>query len=396
MPKKEDLVGQKFGKLTVTSKAPSILSGKKVKRYWGAWNCQCECGKIKVVKTINLKRGSTKSCGCIVLNGSTQLLPGQKFHRLTTISYSQNKWFCLCECGQSIQVSSYNLVSNNTKSCGCLKIEVATKNSHRLIAGRRQFEPRIASARRVWKNYCYRDKKMTLTFEEFLAISQQNCNYCGTPPNTRYNHFSTPSSRSCSSTEQKGLFVYNGIDRIDSLQAHIPNNVITCCVLCNRAKSNRSLLNFLSWVKRLKISHFQPINLNAIQIPFPTNGSLQTSIKCVFSNYQYNTDLKIEEYYSISQMNCFYCGSPPNNNFNRAKTDKKASQLAKKNGNYRYNGLDRIDSSLSHISNNVVPSCKWCNFAKNKLSLTDFQQWIDRITQFQKEKTALKINTLKL
>lgn len=54
-----DLTGQKFGKLTVVSRAPNTKSTK------AAWNCKCDCGGTKVVAASNLKSGRVRSCGCL-------------------------------------------------------------------------------------------------------------------------------------------------------------------------------------------------------------------------------------------------------------------------------------------------------------------------------------------
>ena len=376
----KNLIGKKFGKLTVIAKEKSTLGGDTVKRYWGRWLCKCDCGNTKIVKTVDLNKGTVKSCGCIIKNGSTTLLPGQKFGRLITISYKNSKWFCQCECGEHTEVTSNQLSSGNTKSCGCLKIEISKSKANKLIEGRRQFEPRITSARRIWQNtYYYRDKN-TLPFEDFLIISQQNCFYCGIQPNTFYNFFAAASTYSSKKSEVEGLFIYNGIDRVDSNLPHTLNNVVSCCYNCNRAKNDRSVDEFLLWVTNLKIVNFQPLTIVSSTFPI---GSLATSVRCVFYNHKKDTDMTVEEYYSISQMNCFYCGGAPNNIFNRAKTDKKASYRAKQEGNYIYNGIDRIDRSLPHNKNNVVPCCYWCNFAKSKLTLIEFQTWITRIQTFQ-------------
>ena len=96
--------------------------------------------------------------------------------------------------------------------------------------------------------------------------------------------------------------------------------------------------------------------------------------------------MNVEEYYSISQMNCFYCEGKPNNIFNKPKTDKKSSKKAKLTKGFVYNGLDRVNNNLSHIKENVVPCCKYCNFAKSKLTLNEFQEWIIRIQIYQKNK----------
>ena len=60
-----------------------------------------------------------------------------EFGRLTALSYeirevgvSKNRqafWFCRCDCGQSISVRGAALRNGNTKSCGCLRGESASK-----------------------------------------------------------------------------------------------------------------------------------------------------------------------------------------------------------------------------------------------------------------------------
>lgn len=53
-----DIVGQRHGRLTVTSYA-----GKRAKKIY--WNCICDCKSSVVVLGNNLKRGLTQSCGCL-------------------------------------------------------------------------------------------------------------------------------------------------------------------------------------------------------------------------------------------------------------------------------------------------------------------------------------------
>jgi len=52
-----NLVGKKFGRLTVISKA-----GIKYKRR--VWVCRCDCGTEKEIVGVNLRKGNTTSCGC--------------------------------------------------------------------------------------------------------------------------------------------------------------------------------------------------------------------------------------------------------------------------------------------------------------------------------------------
>lgn len=56
---KVDLAGKRFGRLTAKSYK---IGSRKVK---AKWLCVCDCGNSKMVSTSNLKSGKTKSCGCI-------------------------------------------------------------------------------------------------------------------------------------------------------------------------------------------------------------------------------------------------------------------------------------------------------------------------------------------
>ena len=66
MPRKIiPLVGLRFHKLKVLSLSPDrYLDGGTL------WVCRCDCGTEVEVPSIQLRNGSTKSCGCI-MNGNT-------------------------------------------------------------------------------------------------------------------------------------------------------------------------------------------------------------------------------------------------------------------------------------------------------------------------------------
>lgn len=56
----KDMTSQRFGRLTVVEH----LGRTKEKSRNHYWACMCDCGKRVDVKGSNLRRGSTKSCGC--------------------------------------------------------------------------------------------------------------------------------------------------------------------------------------------------------------------------------------------------------------------------------------------------------------------------------------------
>lgn len=62
MIKINNLIGQKFGRLTVLAREKDYISPKGIAS--PRWLCQCECGKQKIVHGNSLKSGKSKSCGC--------------------------------------------------------------------------------------------------------------------------------------------------------------------------------------------------------------------------------------------------------------------------------------------------------------------------------------------
>lgn len=168
-----DLIGQKYGNLTVIGRAPN--RGKHV-----YWQCKCDCGDIKEIRSQHLREGKIKTCThcnansivgkifgnwevlratdkkietyilyeckCIkceniALKTSTFLkqehkfcdncrsnnISNQRFGNLIAIQRigsNHNRhslWKCKCDCGNDIIVTYGHLINGDTKSCGCIK-----------------------------------------------------------------------------------------------------------------------------------------------------------------------------------------------------------------------------------------------------------------------------------
>ena len=83
--KKADLLGQRFGFITVIDSAPSRAGGQAY------WKCQCDCGTIWEVAANNLLSGKTQSCGCILSLGEqyiSQILKENHIHFRTQQTFS--------------------------------------------------------------------------------------------------------------------------------------------------------------------------------------------------------------------------------------------------------------------------------------------------------------------
>ena len=87
-----------------------------------------------------------------------------------------------------------------------------------------------------------------------------------------------------------------------------------------------------------------------------------------------------KQFEEITQKDCYYCGAKPNNIWKNTKC----------NGNFIYNGIDRIDSNKGYTIDNIVSCCKICNYAKRNLTLEEFQSWIERIYNKIKKERQVK------
>lgn len=123
---KTDLVGQKFGRLTVIEWVQR--DGHTI------WRCICDCGSEVLVGTNHLRSGHTQSCGCYMREQTSKSnsrdLSGKRFGRLSVISKVEGhrvtsgqtltKYLCHCDCGNDVEIIASNLVSGNSMSCGCI------------------------------------------------------------------------------------------------------------------------------------------------------------------------------------------------------------------------------------------------------------------------------------
>jgi hypothetical protein len=100
----------------------------------------------------------------------------------------------------------------------------------------------------------------------------------------------------------------------------------------------------------------------------------------IYRDHHYNDgDLSFEEFLTLSQQECFYCGSPPSISYNTHKYNKYSSQKRIDEGNFIYNGLDRVNNTVKHNKSNLVTCCWDCNRAKLKRSKEEFLNWICKI-----------------
>jgi hypothetical protein len=176
-------------------------------------------------------------------------LVGQRFGKLVINEILNEKYkkkgtmySATCDCGTIIKVTQAGIKSR--KSCGCNNRQI---RPHKRIA---KLDIDIVGLNRVLNHYKKsahtRNKIFDLNKEEFYNLIKQNCSYCNNIPNNCLKF-----------GKNRREFYYNGIDRIDNNLGYNISNCVSCCKICNRAKSIMTIEEFKKWAKSILTNSVQ-------------------------------------------------------------------------------------------------------------------------------------------
>lgn len=188
--KRIDLTNHRFGKLVVEEMlyGYKTFPNSKPRTY-----CKCDCGNTKIILVSNLKKGITKSCGCLEKSSRYDRvhfidLTGQKFGKLTVINKEPGKasngsalWNCLCECGNYRIVSAGDLRRGHFTHCGCENFKSVTLD----LTGERfghltAIEPARKKGinRTAWKCKCDCGNEVIVTTDRLRRSNTTSCGKC--------------------------------------------------------------------------------------------------------------------------------------------------------------------------------------------------------------------------
>ena len=175
-------------------------------------------------------------------------LTGLKFNKLNVLSlvnhneekkYKKRYWLCLCDCGKETIVSTSQIVSEKTKSCGCnraISNVINSANSRHKIAKKGTGYTSIFNSYKA--NAKLRNKSFEIDLIDFIELLKGNCFYCNSEPKNVY-------------FKSYYNITYNGVDRRNNDLGYTLENSVSCCKMCNIAKNNNTESNFKEWIERV-------------------------------------------------------------------------------------------------------------------------------------------------
>lgn len=116
----------------------------------------------------------------------------------------------------------------------------------------------------------------------------------------------------------------------------------------------------------------------------PAGESARRQLLLVYKRYAKRArrafKLSRKRFFELTSSNCHYCNHPPHQVIDKRTVGS--------NGVCVYNGIDRMDSAKGYISENCVPCCRMCNYAKRNMPYDAFILWLDKLVLFRINKDA--------
>lgn len=145
-----------------------------------------------------------------------------------------------CKCGREKVICINNVRCGNSTCCGLSPCRGTERD--------KDIEVGYRAILYVYKKHAKdRGFPFDLNYDYFKELTKGNCHYCGIEPIQVYQLKNPKTGKIRSGVP----ITYNGVDRVDSTKGYFNDNVVTCCKICNRAKSNLSLDDFKDWINRV-------------------------------------------------------------------------------------------------------------------------------------------------
>lgn len=364
-------VGTTFNSWKI-SKATFISGIKSSRRV----QCRCICGVERAVPIHKLYSGRSKSCGCG--RKKTTVLPsGKVFGFWTTqeeIQYrgrhgGNDRVKVRCVCGVEKSLRIYTLLNQESTSCGCRglceRIKIGTQFTRwKVVEAVREEDKKVKCA-------CICGNIRFVSLEKLLNGRSKGCGCL-----------------------QFAKIEKNKQEALSLLETTVSTYRVLS-ISTRRAKGVRLVCKCIVCGKDLEISLKKLRKLDKTFHKSDSHCSCHRKPKQrVYINLLYRRSkggskkrlleflLTREEFEILIDQPCYYCGVPP------SEPSDPAIVLFEKRA---HNGVDRKDSSKGYISNNCVPCCKDCNYAKHSKTEREFGSYIERVYLAMKAKGKINV-----
>lgn len=193
--------GKKIGMLTVLELVDKVtIKNKKHNRY----RCVCDCGEEVIRLGSSLHGRKAGSCGCMNrrqnLVGQTfgKLTVIKKSEtQPDSEKWKSTLWDCQCECGTTVKRSSSILKGKHFSSCGCALSRPKYEDREEFL-WRRAYKVNVTIANERRSN-----DLSDISFERFKEVVSQPCSYCGKPYDKVWDDVSQKNGRKISNAQIK-------------------------------------------------------------------------------------------------------------------------------------------------------------------------------------------------
>lgn len=289
---------------------------------------------------------------------------GHKYGKITFTTYSgksmggKRLWNGICECGTPVCVSPSQARIGKVSSCGCTHIKDLTGYK----CGKLTFienTGKQSGTNMIWKALC---ECGNYTY----TVKKNNKQSCGCIDEFTYTNYKkgrlTLIKRSTTKASGSATYMWEALCECGTECRVIPHHVVN---------GNVSSCGCLK--KDMMVDVCKELGTRSRKYP----PHISTARDIWSARYADGCDF--DTFLTMSQELCHYCGSPPTRTWNVASGKKDAGEIQKRDGNFTYNGLDRVDSTRDHSVDNIVPCCTLCNSLKSNLTTEEFYALASRM-----------------
>jgi hypothetical protein len=288
---------------------------------------------------------------------------GKVFSRLTVLKAAYRKdrfiyYICHCECGTDKYIRRDSLLKGKIKSCGC-KQRLERQNNIENIIGKRFGK---------------------LIVIKHIGLTKQRGNIflckcdCGNTRKTNLGELNRGNATHCG-CENFIEMTGQKIGKLTVIKKANKENITEIYWLCQCECGNTKITRG----SRLRKGEPKSCGCTSGDQTAEKNRKYDPKIasaKSVFKRYK-DGNLTFDNFLELSSQPCYYCGIAPQNTYN-VFSENRASKSSIENGDFIYNGLDRVDPTKPHNLDNVVPCCRQSNVGKFDYTQQQYKDHIVR------------------